>query len=292
VLDQLDRSGLSAEDLDLVDCLSTRFHGSTPVRPELPEGLAKDAVEAYTLYWFEVLRDPNLREPASKGLESSLRMAMEKHGQLSSSSPSQKSPMDSLPNLLAKDGFHALTGKTAPLFELMLWRTEKTELFTVELPGGPEPVEVVFLSDFVLRGWQSYATCGRRHSAGWTTPEKVFCVEDAYDRVSESFKVSLLAHEAQHHADLRNFQAIAQEDLEYRAKLVELALADTTQPSLLAGFASRARQDSPSPHARAEYRLMSNLQRRLSSPWTKATREDIRVCALALLKLDTPSRKP
>lgn len=291
LLQRMDRQRLPSKDQEAFDCLTSRFQAPSPARPALPQGLARDVVDAYTLYWSNALRHPDQRERASQALESALRVVFERRGLLESALQSQKSVMDSLPPFLAKEGFHALTGKTAPLYELMLWKTEKIEAITVPLPGGPEAVEVVFLSDFVLRGWQAYATCGRFHSGGWTTPERVYCVEDAYDRNSEAFKVSLLAHEGQHHADLRQFPDLPQEDLEYRAKLVELALAEETQPNLLAGFASRGRSGSPSPHSRAEHRVIENLLQRLSLPWAQASRNAIRQSALALLESDTQKRR-
>ena len=54
---------------------------------------------------------------------------------------------------------------------------------------------------------------------------------------AETFSVRFLAHETQHFADKYNFGHLESWELEYRAKLTELALAVSSQDSTLSGFA-------------------------------------------------------
>ena len=52
----------------------------------------------------------------------------------------------------------------------------------------------------------------------------LFAIGDC-DRTSETFLVSYLKHEARHFADTLDFPNLSGADLEYRAKLTELAFA-------------------------------------------------------------------
>ena len=136
--------------------------------------------------------------------------------------------------LIHAAGSHGLLGVTSPLRELMLWRTETETRYDVELPEGRQPVTVVFMDDFASLGWAGFATCDRHHTGGWTKPDRLYAVRSAYDTGSENFRVSYLAHEAQHFFDNHRFPRLERQDLlEYRAKLAELAEADSTVYELL-----------------------------------------------------------
>src|SRR4029077_9164441 len=69
------------------------------------------------------------------------------------------------------------------------------------------------------------------HTDGWATAMTLYAVRSAYDIESESFRVSYLAHEAQHFADYGRFPKLARPEREYRAKLTELAEAQATARS-------------------------------------------------------------
>ncbi|MBI3132096.1 MAG: hypothetical protein HYZ13_12300 [Acidobacteria bacterium] len=216
-------------------------------------------MDAFLTYWTSALLHPDQRDLASGRLETELRSVLHRRGIEDKRYGNLAALTNALPDLLRAEGFHALTGVTTPLYEFMLWRSERKETFEIPLPSGVESVEVIFLSDFVLRGWQAYATCGHYFSSGWTTPDKIFCMSDAYELNAEPFRISLLAHEGQHHLDLRRSPSMDQTELEYRAKLVELCLADTTLVNLLRAFSSQANADSTSPHARANHRVIRDL---------------------------------
>ena len=53
--------------------------------------------------------------------------------------------------------------------------------------------------------------------------DTLYCVEWAYAPDTENFEVSYLKHEAQHLADFQRFPGLPSAELEYRAKLTELA---------------------------------------------------------------------
>ena len=84
------------------------------------------------------------------------------------------------------------------------------------------------MEDFATLGWMEYATLGAHHPGGWTEEEGIYCVKKAYDVNSENFKISYLTHEARHFADKKLWPDLKSADLEYRAKLTELNLAQDT----------------------------------------------------------------
>lgn len=109
-------------------------------------------------------------------------------------------------------------------------------------------------------------------------------VAAAWDRASEDYRVSLLAHEAQHFRDKRLYPKLASTDLEYRAKLVELALADETQGALLDRFAAEAKRERALPHPFASYWVVMRLKERLGAKsWAGLSRPSVREAASAEL---------
>jgi hypothetical protein len=186
-----------------------------------------------------------------------------------------------------------LLGVTSPLRELMLWKIETERRYEVALPEATETVTVVFMDDFASLGWAGFATCDRHHSGGWTKPDRLYAVSSAYDTTSEDFRVSYLAHEGQHFSDNRRFPDLDQPELEYRAKLVELAVGKTSVYDLLDTFGGNVSDDVSNPHSYANGRVVRDLAGRLfpaaSGPpaWREAPVERINAAAVALLRANT-----
>ena len=144
-----------------------------------------------------------------------------------------------LQSLFEEEGYHALFGKTQGYYGPYVWRDTVPTVYRVELPDGTAEYTVNILKGFVFRSWMDYLTFGRYGTSGWASPDgTINCVEKAYDFDSERFLVSLLKHEAQHTADMKQFPGITPAELEYRAKLVELRYS--RDPSLLQKFLSEA----------------------------------------------------
>jgi hypothetical protein len=118
-------------------------------------------------------------------------------------------------------------------------------------------------------------------------------VRSAYDLESENFRISYLTHEAQHFADNHRFPGIERQDeLEYRAKLAELALARETVYQLLDAFAGNVSDDPGVPHSYANGRVARGLAARLfpdsaAPTWSEAPVERINAAARELLREDT-----
>ena len=97
------------------------------------------------------------------------------------------------------------------------------------------------------------------------TPHKgLFAVVPAYKSLQdETFSVRFLAHESQHFADKRAFPNLKSWELEYRAKLVELALADSSQASTVELICENRGASEDSPHGYADTRVVDDVSMQL-----------------------------
>ena len=119
--------------------------------------------------------------------------------------------------------FHALMGRTSGYYGPYIWKDEELRRYKVELPEGTQDYAVKFLDGFIMKSWLDYISFGETGTGGWSNGDGlIHCVRTAYDLESENFQVSLLKHEAQHAMDHARYKGITSEELEYRAKLVEL----------------------------------------------------------------------
>lgn len=194
-------------------------------------------------------------------------------------------------NHLHSTGF----GKTGKLYDLLVWKTEKDTVYSFKLGAEKLTPSVVFMDDFITLGWEEYATLGRLYPGGWTTPQSLYCVRKAYDLNSENFLISYLAHEGRHFADTKLFPELASADLEYRAKLVELSLADKTLYNLIDFFIATSNYDSENGHSVAAYCAIRDLSKAIfhtefekdKSKWQTISREKINKAAAKILKDNT-----
>ena len=156
-------------------------------------------------------------------------------------------------------GLHFLGGKTGGYYGPYIWKTSETVSYDVELPDGVQSYSVRLLDGFITRSWIDYLSFGEIGSGGWADGDGyINCVKSAWDFESESFRVSLLKHEAQHARDLEANKDMASEDLEYRAKLVELIYS--SERNLLQAFAQEADDsDASNGHATAAYRIIKGF---------------------------------
>ena len=164
-----------------------------------------------------------------------------------------------LVDLFESRGLHFLGGKTGGYYGPYIWRTTETFTYDVELPDGVQNYSVKLLDGFIVRSWIDYLSFGEIGSGGWADGDGyINCVKSAWDFESESFRVSLLKHEAQHAQDLKTDKNMPSEYLEYRAKLVELIYSK--ERNLLKSFASEADPtDKSNGHAMAAHRILKGF---------------------------------
>ena len=161
-------------------------------------------------------------------------------------------------------GFRFLGGRTSGYYGPYIWQTTETRTYEVELPDGIQPYTVKLLDGFIAKSWPDYLSFGEIGSGGWTDGDGIInCVKSAYNFDSEEFKVSLLKHEAQHARDLAIYKEMSSENLEYRAKLVELIYSE--ERNLLRQFAQEAdNSDKSNGHSSASGKIIEGFVRRLN----------------------------
>lgn len=135
--------------------------------------------------------------------------------------------------------FYVLMGRTGGYYGPYIWKVEELRHYKVELPEGEQDYAVKFLDGFIMKSWLDHISFGETGTGGWSNGDGlIHCVRAAYDLESEDFQVSLLKHEAQHAMDQARYKDITNEELEYRAKLVELIYS--RERRMLVRFVSQA----------------------------------------------------
>jgi hypothetical protein len=284
-LQALPAASLSEKQSAARACILERFASASAAPPSNRERLPADleaVLAAYRRYWTAALMRTQTGPQAETALSEDL-------GRLFPDAPADLSARTQAAAALAeRRGWRALGGVTAPLREYMLWKDQSTHPEAVSLPEGPVTVSVTRLDGFASLGWGAWATCDWSHTGGWTTAQGLMVVVPGWDFASEHYQVSLLGHEAQHFADHPRFPRLGQPDLEYRAKLTELALAHTTQKDLLDRFAAGAKRDRSLPHPFAQWWVMERMGARLgASDWSTWPPDAVRAAAIAALRAHT-----
>lgn len=239
----------------------------------------QDILLAYQKYYRDAFYLEQSPEEAAEGLRARLA------GLLGDGAAS----LDELEELAAEafraGGFHFLGGRTGGCYGPYIWRTEELRRYEVELPEGVQEYAVKLLGGFVMESWLSYLTFGLSGTGGWSNGDGlIHCVKRHYDLESESFRVSLLKHEAQHASDQSRYPGMSSADLEYRAKLVELIYSEERQ--LLGRFLQEADAANPgSGHGLAAERIVRGFARRQDGDGLAALPiETVRAAALELFR--------
>jgi hypothetical protein len=288
ILDSIDTKRLDEKDRTAAECLRKTF--DTPPSLESIPATSARILRAYQRYWQQAMLRRAPAKDAERELLDSLRAVLQFR--------SQGAPCDldcaseSVKAVIRHDGLFALTGVTSPYYELMLWKTRRVVPYHIALTERSVTVPVVFLDDFVSLGWAAYATCGRSSTGGWTANDSLYAVQSSYDTTSEAFRVSYLVHEGRHFADHGPYPKLDQPELEYRAKLTEIALSDRTTHDLVLDFSHSTGTDRSVPHHFAEYCVARDLARKIwpsrthpptEDEWTKVSVSRLKQEARALL---------
>jgi hypothetical protein len=289
-LSRIDVTVLDSKEAQRAACIRDAL--LAPPQQEALPPVSNQILLAYRSYWQDSMMRRATREQAEAQLITRLDAILAQWGVADSPSDSLDVASERAKQAVQKDGLFALTGVTSPYYELAIWKVQSRRTYTVQLHDRRVKTHVVFLDDFVSFGWAGFATCNRAHTGGWATETELYAVKSAYDLGSEDFRVSYLAHEARHFSDYRRFPKLEQPELEYRAKLTELALAEKSVHSLIATFARTAGRDRSSPHHFANYWVAWNMSTILFNSavpidsahlWDVVPAQDIRSAAKRLL---------
>lgn len=243
-------------------------------------------VNAYEKYWISVLANAVSAPVAEAQLVADLAAWL--------ATPADGS-VDAVEGILAKrleaHGFQFLGGYTRPFLGPYIWRTERVEAFSVELPWGVRPVTVHWLDETLLWGWLDFASGGRLGTAGWAKPDGIYALWRRYRAHlgKPRFQVSYLKHEAQHQWDFERWGELPPAALEYRAKLVEIAYSPDRRTLLT--FQDEAVPGSAAPHLAASADLVLDLGTALlgtgravpPEAWRRVAVRRIQEAALSLL---------
>lgn len=272
-------------------CMIAR-HGDRAVHAvdAIPDGFVREVLRAYQDYWWHAMQAPPRRGELEAALLATLRRLVGPDADGAADFEALEPVLQG--HLLAR-GYHSLLGRTSPLRELMLWRRQESRPWVVSLPEGEHAVRVELLDDFASRGWTAYGRCERGSAGGWATTEALYAVVPSYtDGLDgETFQIVFLGHEAQHFADLRQFPGIQPWELEYRAKLVELARTREISAKRLAMMITAQGDDMESPHTYANTHVVADLTARLGEAPDRVDVERLQEAALALLLEDTRKRR-
>lgn len=268
--------GGAASAFELATRFRQRFVDRTePAAPSSGNTLVDEIVTAYRAYWTEALMAGEAGPEQEAMLEAMLVQALaaalagQGPGGVGALAPGAVHPapagaFSEIGPALERQGFRALVSPAPPLQDLFVWRAQERREFEVELTDHRRTVQVAFLSDFSSLGWKDFAALGLATTSGWVDGGTLYCVAWAYQPGSEAFEVSFLKHETRHLVDYGRFPGLDSEELEYRAKLTELAFASTTLRRLLEDFSAKAAPNPSSPHAAANYRVVRDVASALS----------------------------
>lgn len=273
-------------------CAAERLDLTRPLAaPPADAPFAMKALHAYRQYWREAIDRPDARAEAEIALAGRLGALLgrpELDDMLKAEGPTLER--------IRAEGWHPLGGRTGRLMELMLWRDQAERDVTVALPEGAHATRLILLDGFESPGWSNWMTCGRTGTGGWAKPDGLYAIVPAYPSLEdENFSVNFLAHETQHFADNAAWPGLPGWELEVRAKLTELAMAQTTRERILSRFASNQGDDPADAHSYANRRVLQALRDRLGlaadADLKTVAPDALRAAAQAELAADTARRR-
>ena len=290
---------LSLKDQRFKSAFEKRFgydHDQENYRNESNSAIS-GILELYRDYWRYSLLDSsaNLDSLFLNRLSSLL---IKKYGSVKPLSANTDSLDEYLRKYITASGYITTgLGKTGKLYDLLVWQKQEDTIYIFTTGNEKVSAHVIFIDDFVTLGWEQYATLDTYYPGGWANDSALFCVKKAYDLHSEIFLISYLAHEGRHMADYKLFPKLTSADLEYRGKMTELSLADTTLYSLINFFIANSNYNSENGHSIADYCVIRDLSISLfqkeyesdQNAWKKISVNDIHGAAKNILAENTKS---
>jgi len=263
----IDTASLNETDKNFIIQFNYRFGYETDVSKYIDERKSKidGLVYIFTNYWRSSLLENFLSFDSSLIKNVTAYLAVHYQPAIFTR---QDFPEDSvnlyLNNYIKSIGLYTTGyGKTGKFYDLLVWRKQQDSIFNFKIADENISVDVVFMDNFITLGWEEYATFGKYYPGGWATNASIFCVKSAYDISSENFLVSYLAHESRHFNDYKIFPKLSGADLEYRAKLTELNLANKTLYEIINFFINNANYESENAHQVANFCVVRDLSRML-----------------------------
>ena len=262
--------------------------------------IINDISRIYREYWREEL----LKENPEKRSDSSLYANLSEYlitnnlTRLSRDSLNQTIKNDSVFKEIIEDqGFKVEFKYRNGFQELYIWDKETIKSYEVILPKKTICTKVVFIENYLLNGYDYYATVGSTQVGGWAVKESatLFCNKKVYDIDSENFRVSYLKHESLHFTDLNEYPNLSSTDLEYRSKVIELMYCteETVYDRIVEFIIGANNTDRSHSHPYANYILIKNLSELLFNSeyesdivkWKELSVEKINSAAASLYEI-------
>jgi hypothetical protein len=300
LLDSVPNSKLTDEQIEAKGYFYRRFrYQNEKYDYKTNDSLIINVVELFYSYWRKVLLDSKAIASADTELKAKLADYLYETNYISSEISRDsliENLGDYLMDLLTQKGFYSnALGKTGNFYDLFLWAKETEKIYEINLPETDIKVKVIFMEDFISNGWSYYATFGVYYAGGWATRDALYCVKKAYDISSENFMIDYLTHEAQHFADYKLFPKLAQPDLEYRAKLVQLSKKQETLYNMINTLIIRSKNDRKYAHPFANFCVIRDLSKEIFNQkfvsdmdmWEKVSYQEINKASIKLIKQHT-----
>lgn len=295
LFDETGENGTPSSDNGLAARFRSRFVDQNEMlSPDTGDAFVNSVVRVYREYWVRTLTRRHTVEEGAHFLETALLDLLRQSGETVQPHPASGA-FDRVGAVLRDKGFHYLEAEAPPLRDLFLWKSEENKRYMVRLTDRTQAVRVTFMKEIYSMGWKEFATLGLVSTTGWVEGTNLYCVSQAYDRSSEEFRVSYLKHESRHLADFERFPGLPSSELEYRAKLTELAFASTTLRGLLEDFTSKSDPNPGAPHTFANHRVSRAMYLALygkpmpgsGSPWLNVKVSAANQAARKLLRQNT-----
>lgn len=250
-------------------------------------------------YWIEVL----MKESTINSADNKYRILLTNQ-LISSSNGSNQNAIrfdfrNAMSNLLREKGYFTRIDRTGNIMDFIVWVTQTVKTYDVKIQDTVLKVPVVLIDSVLSYGWEGFATFDHFYPGGWSSPDSLFCITKDYDLNSEKFLVSYLTHETQHLFDSKTYSGYPRWMAEYRAKLAELSVSDSTTYNLLGGFIKGNKNDHKLTHPYAEYMVIKGLSKDLFNTdlvkdlneWRKVPATKINATAKQLLKENSRTLK-
>jgi hypothetical protein len=227
------------------------------------DSLLINVLTLFQNYWTEVLMKESTINSAEKRYRSLLTKLLHTYTRGSGQYQDQ-TDFENLLGIVLKDkGYYTRLGRTGNIMDLILWSSQAVKTYDVKIQDTVIKVPVVMIDSVLSYGWEGFATFDHFYPGGWTGPDTLFCITKDYDLNSEKFIVSYLTHETQHLYDAKRYSGYSRWMAEYRAKLAELSVADSTVYDLLGGFIKGNKNDRKLTHPYAEFTLITGLSKEI-----------------------------
>jgi hypothetical protein len=299
-INSLNEDSLSVDQTELKRKYNARFLERSEVfNFNTNDSLIINLLIAFQNYWTEVLMKESTVNNAENKYKTLITNLL-----LSSSNESEQNAIrfdfrNAMSKILKEKGYFTRIDRTGNIMDFIVWTAQNVKTYDVKIQDTVLKVHVVLIDSVLSFGWEGFATFDHFYPGGWSAPDTLFCITKDYDLDSEKFLVSYLTHETQHLYDSKRYSGYSNWMAEYRAKLAELSVADSTIYALLGGFIKGNKNDIKLPHPYAEYLVIKGLSENILNKdfvtdldvWKKVPSIKINEISKQLLKQNSRSLK-